>query len=74
MGLSNDGRGKHLLSPNPKGQVLAFERAYQQAGIDPKSIAYVECHGTGTPLGDRTELNSMETFLGHLGLRHRWVL
>lgn len=66
-GLSNDGKGKHFLSPNPKGQILAFERAYAEAGIEPQSIDYVECHGTGTPLGDRTELNSMETFFGRYG-------
>jgi len=28
IGLSNDGGGKYLLSPNPKGQTLAYERAY----------------------------------------------
>jgi PfaB family protein len=64
VGLSNDGRGKHLLSPNPRGQVLAFERAYTEAATQPQDIAYVECHATGTPLGDLTELNSMETFFG----------
>jgi PfaB family protein len=64
LGLSNDGQGKHFLSPNPKGQILAFERTYKAAGIDPKTIDYVECHATGTPLGDRTELNSMEEFFG----------
>ncbi len=67
LGLSNDGRGKHFLSPNPRGQVLAFERAYADAGVDPQSIQYVECHGTGTPLGDRTELNSMDAFFGPYG-------
>ena len=61
-GLSNDGKGKHLLSPNSKGQVLAFERAYQEAQMSPKSIDYLECHATGTPLGDMTELNSIKTF------------
>lgn len=64
VGLSNDGKGKHFLSPNPKGQILAFERAYADAGIDPQEIDYVECHATGTFLGDRTELNSMESFWG----------
>ena len=63
-GLSNDGRGKHLLSPNPKGQVLAFERAYSEAEINPKAIDYIECHATGTLLGDSTEFNSVETFFG----------
>jgi PfaB family protein len=64
-GLSNDGKGKHLLSPNSKGQVLAFERAYAEAGINPKDIDYLECHATGTLLGDTTEFNSVETFFGN---------
>jgi acyl transferase domain-containing protein len=67
VGLSNDGRGRHILSPNPKGQVAAYERAYAEAGIDPKQVAYVECHGTGTPLGDRTEMETLETFFGRYG-------
>ena len=67
VGLSNDGKGKFLLQPNPKGQILAFERAYRNAGIDPASIDYVECHATGTPVGDITELNSMESFFTRYG-------
>ncbi len=63
-GLSNDGRGKHLLSPSSKGQILAFERAYKEAQISPKDIDYMECHATGTLLGDTTEFNSVETFFG----------
>jgi PfaB family protein len=63
-GLSNDGRGKYLLSPNSRGQMLAFERAYNEAQVSPKDIDYVECHATGTLLGDATELNSMDTFFG----------
>jgi PfaB family protein len=63
-GLSNDGRGKHLLSPNSKGQTLAFERAYQEAQISPNKIDYMECHATGTLLGDTTEFQSIENFFG----------
>lgn len=66
-GLSNDGSGKHPLMPNPKGQLLAFERAYQSSQINPVTIDYVECHATGTPLGDTTELNSLEQFFGQYG-------
>ncbi|MCB0580281.1 MAG: PfaB family protein [Phaeodactylibacter sp.] len=62
IGLSNDGRGKFLLSPHPKGQRLAFERAYYSNGIDPKETSYLECHATGTPLGDLTEMNSIAGF------------
>ncbi|OGH09842.1 MAG: hypothetical protein A2600_11940 [Candidatus Lambdaproteobacteria bacterium RIFOXYD1_FULL_56_27] len=66
-GLSNDGTGKSVLSPNPKGQQLCFERAYPKGGQDPKDVEYVECHATGTPLGDVTELGSMEAFFGAKG-------
>jgi PfaB family protein len=62
IGLSNDGKGKFVLSPNSRGQVLAFERAYVNAGVNPSDINYIECHATGTPLGDMTELNSIESF------------
>lgn len=64
IGLSNDGQGKSLLSPNLKGQRLAFERAYADAELDPPQIDYVECHATGTPLGDRTEMATMDAFFG----------
>ncbi|MEM6404918.1 MAG: polyketide synthase, partial [Cyanobacteria bacterium P01_D01_bin.116] len=62
IGLSNDGKGKFVLQPNSKGQILAFERAYKKANINPNTVEYIECHATGTPVGDITELNSMETF------------
>lgn len=71
IGTSNDGKGKYFLSPNSKGQILAYERTYAAAGIDPKTIEYVECHATGTDLGDKTELNSMETFFGPYGAKPR---
>ncbi|MFC1235680.1 beta-ketoacyl synthase N-terminal-like domain-containing protein [Vibrio sp. F74] len=61
-GLSNDGRGQFVLSPNSKGQVQAFERAYETSDLSPESIEVIECHATGTPLGDKVELTSMERF------------
>lgn len=60
IGLSNDGRGKSVLNPNARGQILSFERAY--AHVDPESIDYVECHATGTPAGDPVELDAMASF------------
>ncbi|WP_022941398.1 beta-ketoacyl synthase N-terminal-like domain-containing protein [Psychromonas hadalis] len=60
--LSNDGKGEFVLSPNTKGQVLAYQRAYENAGVSPSCVDYIECHATGTPKGDKVELTSMETF------------
>ncbi|WP_298775307.1 beta-ketoacyl synthase N-terminal-like domain-containing protein [uncultured Shewanella sp.] len=62
IGLSNDGKGKFVLSPNSKGQVNAFERAYSASSISPSQVEVIECHATGTPLGDKVELTSMEDF------------
>ena len=58
IGLSNDGRGKHVLTPNSKGQILALSRAGAE------DLDYVECHASGTSLGDKTELSSMAEFYG----------
>lgn len=62
VGLSNDGAGKHILTPNSKGQITAFRRAYDAAQINPRDVGYVECHASGTTVGDRTELASMAGF------------
>lgn len=67
IGLSNDGKGQSVLSPNMKGQIIAFERAYADAEIDPKNVHYIECHATGTVVGDKVELNSMDAFFGKYG-------
>ncbi|RMG74953.1 MAG: beta-ketoacyl synthase [Chloroflexi bacterium] len=64
IGLANDGRGKHILTPNSKGQVLALQRAYLDAGIRASDVDYVECHASGTPVGDTTEMTSMAMFFG----------
>ncbi len=59
IGLSNDAGAKHILVPDQQGQILALRRAYE--GVD-KAVDYVECHATGTPVGDQVELNSIEQF------------
>src|SRR5690606_2116732 len=58
IGLSNDRRGA-LLVPQVEGQVRAIEAAYREADCSPASIDLLECHATGTPRGDATELTSL---------------
>ncbi|MGJ7908313.1 beta-ketoacyl synthase N-terminal-like domain-containing protein [Actinopolyspora sp. H202] len=62
IGLTNDGAGKHLLSPSETGQIGAYEHAYRD--VSPDSVDYIECHATGTPLGDATELRGISAFFG----------
>lgn len=60
VGLSNDGKSKGFLVPSPEGQVMAMKRAYDQAGVRPEEIRYLECHATGTPTGDSAELQAIQ--------------
>lgn len=66
-GGASDGRGSSLFSPTSGGQTLAYSRAYRQAG--PRVPDYVECHGTGTEVGDRTEMTSLGRFFVDVPLR-----
>jgi acyl transferase domain-containing protein/3-hydroxymyristoyl/3-hydroxydecanoyl-(acyl carrier protein) dehydratase len=59
VGLSNDGRGRGMLAPCPRGQERALREAYRLSGLDPADISLVECHATGTPVGDVVEVESM---------------
>ncbi|NQX57961.1 beta-ketoacyl synthase N-terminal-like domain-containing protein [Paenibacillus qinlingensis] len=60
IGLSNDGGSGSLMAPSAYGQQLAMRKAYQSAGIEPAQVSYVECHATGTPVGDAIEIGSMK--------------
>ena len=64
IGLSNDGRRGGLLAPDRDGQITAMRRAYASAALDPAGISLLECHATGTPTGDRTELESARSVFG----------
>jgi acyl transferase domain-containing protein/phosphopantetheinyl transferase len=64
IGVSSDGRGAGLLAPKTEGQQLALRRAYEQSGIAPASLELVEAHGTGIPLGDQTEVNTLTACFG----------
>ena len=59
VGLSNDGRGRSLLAPSSEGQVRSMRSALAEADWSPESVQFLECHATGTPTGDRTELESL---------------
>ena len=54
-GMSSDGKGG-ITAPSVNGQSIALGRAYKLAGIDTSEIDFIEGHGTGTRVGDKTEL------------------
>ncbi len=58
VGLSNDVEGS-LLAPSQEGQLRAMQGAYRAAGWMPSQVDMVECHATGTPVGDSVEFASL---------------
>jgi acyl transferase domain-containing protein len=58
--VNNDGSLKvGYLAPSGEGQVAVVQAALREARCHPDSIGYVECHGTGTPLGDPIEVAAL---------------
>src|SRR5262249_44296775 len=63
IGGSSDGKGKGITAPNPVGQKLCLERAWQNAGLSPATATLIEGHGTSTSVGDLVEAQSMADVL-----------
>ncbi|MEY9962731.1 acyl transferase domain-containing protein/NAD(P)H-dependent flavin oxidoreductase YrpB (nitropropane dioxygenase family) [Streptacidiphilus sp. MAP12-16] len=67
IGSASDGRSLGLTAPRPEGQRAALERAYRSAGADPAEVGLLEAHGTGTVVGDRTELATLSAVFTEAG-------
>lgn len=63
IGLSNDVGGS-LLAPSSEGQLRAMQSAYKQAGWNPADVDLIECHATGTEVGDAVEVTSLKELWG----------
>ena len=68
-GVSSDGSGG-ITRPDAAGQLLAVRRAYRRAGFGIDTVSYLEGHGTGTAVGDATELAMLSRALAEAGGRH----
>jgi phthiocerol/phenolphthiocerol synthesis type-I polyketide synthase E len=62
---NNDGAEKaSFTAPRGSRQRDVIEQALTLAGLTPDQVGYVECHGTATALGDRTELQALREVFG----------
>jgi amino acid adenylation domain-containing protein len=60
--VNNDGGDKaSFTAPSEAGQAAVIAMAHDDAGVDARSISYVEAHGTATPLGDPIEIAGLTT-------------
>lgn len=62
VGASSD--AKSLIAPDAEGQALALARAFDAVDFGPESVQYIEAHGTGTALGDPTEIQALARVYG----------
>ncbi len=59
IGSASDGRSQSIYAPRMEGQLNALKTAYKTAEIDPQTVELIEAHGTGTRVGDQTEVAAL---------------
>ncbi|MBR5716445.1 MAG: beta-ketoacyl-[Bacteroidales bacterium] len=64
FGNACDAYHQTASSPDGEGAVLAMRRALDDAHLQPSDITYINCHGTGTPNNDVSELNALHRVFG----------
>ena len=64
--VNQDGAGNGFTAPNGRAQVSLYSQTLEAAGKMAKDIDWIECHGTGTRLGDPIEVDSIQEIYGAL--------
>lgn len=62
------GKSSALTAPNIDAQEALIKAAYRTGGLDPALTAMVECHGTGTAMGDAIEAGAVARVFGEKGI------
>ena len=64
--INTNGKGMGINQPGFEGQREVIRKAYEKAGLDFGETSYIECHGTGTSVGDPIEVSAIgEVFAPH---------
>ncbi len=64
LGVQANANADHLPAPSSDSQIRLIRDLLKNTGIKPEQIDYVNCHATGTPLGDLEEIKAIKTVLG----------
>ena len=57
--VGSNGKTRGISAPSATAQEAVIRKAYQKAGLDFDATQYIECHGTGTPVGDPIEVEAL---------------
>ena len=65
-GYGATGDAYHMTSPSPTGEAAAYamKYAYEEAGLKPEEVSYINAHGTSTGLNDKYETTAIKLALG----------
>ena len=65
-GYGATGDAYHMTSPSPTGEAAAYamKHAYEEAGLQPEEVNYINAHGTSTGLNDKYETTAVKIALG----------
>ena len=63
-GINSDGRTNGISLPSGYAQGALLEKVYREAEIELDDLAFMEAHGTGTPVGDPIEASAIGSKLG----------
>ncbi len=63
-GVNSSGRTNGISLPSAEAQAMLLRSLYEEGGIDPNRLAFIEGHGTGTRVGDPAEIWSIGTVIG----------
>ena len=66
---AHGGHTPSLTAPSVKGEARIIGEAWRRGGIDPRTLGYIEAHGTGTPLGDPIEVRALARAFEEAGAR-----
>mmetsp|Transcript_16368 Transcript_16368/g.46737 ORF Transcript_16368/g.46737 Transcript_16368/m.46737 type:complete len:1203 (-) Transcript_16368:114-3722(-) len=61
--VNQDGRSASLTAPNGPSQQAVIRKAMRMANIEPEDVGVMECHGTGTALGDPIEVGAIHSVM-----------
>ncbi|MGG1948340.1 SDR family NAD(P)-dependent oxidoreductase [Trinickia sp. NRRL B-1857] len=65
--INHGGKTNGYTVPNPNAQASVIGQALKASGVDPRTISYIEAHGTGTSLGDPIEITGLSKAFGQTG-------
>lgn len=68
--VNHGGKATSLTAPNKKAQAEVLCKAYEEAGITPDTVSYIELHGTGTELGDPIEIEGIKSAFSTLSKKN----